>query len=1088
MALQPLYSASLVGISRKARSFSAQKDKCNICRLISPPSRSVKATNSATKSTHLDHDLSVVMCSSTTSSSGPYGQSKRVWVWTESKHVMTAAVERGWNTFIFSSRRRELANEWSSLALIHPLYIEEGGIFDNENIRVGTILEVSDPQGLEQLLPASGLAENVVVNLLDWQVIPAENIVAAFQGSQKTVFAISKFPSEAQIFLEALEQGLGGVVLKVEDVKAVLELKDYFDRRNEESNMLSLTKATVTRVQVAGMGDRVCVDLCSLMRPGEGLLVGSFARGLFLVHSECLESNYIASRPFRVNAGPVHAYVAIPGGKTCYLSELKAGKEVIVVDQNGQQRNAIVGRVKIETRPLILVEAKGDSDNHTLFSILLQNAETVALVSSSCQGNELQRTAIPVTSLKVGDDVILRLQDLWKIHYMAFSVCSPVFVFAWISLLFIYVASESWSLQQEAQALLQSGWWNGHTNHTPSRCLWPGVACNEVGSVIGISLPPEFHLGDNKTLEKFNFSSFPNLVRLEIIGHGLVGNIPSEIGMLSGLTYLDLSSNQIVGSIPLEVWKLKYLVNLNLAKNRLVGCLSPEITQSTQLEYLDLSSNQLSGSIPPEIGSLSQLLVLNLSRNNLGGIIPFELASCFKLQYLILSHNFLIGDIPSDLGYLTNTTQIDLSYNKLKGSIPHFLISLSGVNFSYNSLEGQIPDDFQFIFPPEAFIGNKDLCGNMSGFPPCFMCLFASDSNNQLGLHMKIFLPPTIFLAIVVFGYLAVKCVAKGIQSQAMATKNGDLFSIWNYDGRIAYKDIIKATENFDNKYCIGTGSYGSVYKAQLPSGRVVALKKLRSVKADSSFLKSFKNEIRVLSKIRHRNIVKLHGFCLRQRSLFLVYEYMERGSLFGVLRNNDEATKLDWGKRIKIIEGISHALFYMHHDCSPLIVHRNITTSNILLNFDMKASVSDFGIARLLNPYSPHRTIPAGTYGYVAPEFGYTMVVTEASDVYSFGVVALETIMGRHPGKLIRDLKSSSTSSTINNIMLKDVLDSRLSLPMDPPTASSVVQVATIALSCVHFDPKSRPTMKHVSRELLVPKPPLPMPFHEISIQQLTS
>ncbi|CAM8987627.1 unnamed protein product [Rhodiola kirilowii] len=144
------------------------------------------------------------------------------------------------------------------------------------------------------------------------------------------------------------------------------------------------------------------------MRPGEGLLVGSYARGLFLVHSECLESNYIASRPFRVNAGPVHSYVAVPGGRTMYLSELKAGKEVIVVDQMGRQRTAIVGRVKIETRPLILVEAKIDSDG-TLYSILLQNAETVALISP-CQGNGQNKVAIPVTSLKVGDLVNIRLQ------------------------------------------------------------------------------------------------------------------------------------------------------------------------------------------------------------------------------------------------------------------------------------------------------------------------------------------------------------------------------------------------------------------------------------------------------------------------------------------------------------------------------------------------------------------------------------------------------------------------------------------------------------------------------------------------------
>lgn len=168
-----------------------------------------------------------------------------------------------------------------------------------------------------------------------------------------------------------------------------------------------MTKATVSKVEVVGMGDRVCVDLCSIMRPGEGLLVGSYARGMFLVHSECLETNYIASRPFRVNAGPVHAYVAVPGDKTSYLSELRSGREVIVVDQNGLWRAAIVGRVKIESRPLILVEAKENSGGDT-YSIFLQNAETVGLITPD-RGSS-GTTAIPVTSLKVDDEVLVRKQ------------------------------------------------------------------------------------------------------------------------------------------------------------------------------------------------------------------------------------------------------------------------------------------------------------------------------------------------------------------------------------------------------------------------------------------------------------------------------------------------------------------------------------------------------------------------------------------------------------------------------------------------------------------------------------------------------
>ncbi|KAK1359552.1 3-dehydroquinate synthase [Heracleum sosnowskyi] len=332
---------------------------------------------------------------------------KQVWVWTENQQAMTTAVERGWTTFLFSSPH--LATNWSSIARINPLFLKDGDIYDVDDQIVATVSSISTPEELKQFQPTDEQPDNVIVNLLDWQAIPAENIVAAFQGTDKRVMAVSKTPEEAQMFLEALELGLGGVVLKVEDVKAVLDMKEYFDRIDEVGTPLALTRATVSHVQMTGMGDRVCVDICSLMKPGEGLLVGSFARGLFLVHSECLETSYISSRPFRVNAGPVHAYVAVPGGKTCYLSELKSGKEVIVVDQSGNQRAAVVGRVKIETRPLILVEAKAEIDNETVYSTLLQNAETVALISPN-KGNGSANMAIPVTALKVGDEVLMRVQ------------------------------------------------------------------------------------------------------------------------------------------------------------------------------------------------------------------------------------------------------------------------------------------------------------------------------------------------------------------------------------------------------------------------------------------------------------------------------------------------------------------------------------------------------------------------------------------------------------------------------------------------------------------------------------------------------
>lgn len=335
---------------------------------------------------------------------------KLVWVWTKTKEVMMAAVERGWDTFLFQSDAKVLADDWKSIAFFHPLFVEESEVVDKEHKNVAFYCTLSSPEQLKSMQPDQADSDKVVVNLEGgWQVIPAENIVAAFHGSGKTVIAIASTFDEARIFLEALEQGLGGVVLRVENVSAVFRLKEYFDRITMSSDRLTLVTTTITKVQVVGMGDRVCVDLCSIMRPGEGILVGSFARGLFLVHSECLDTNYIASRPFRVNAGPVHAYVAVPGGKTCYLSELKAGSEVIVVSESGKQRIATVGRVKIEARQLILVEAKAVSGSEATYSIFLQNAETVGLVCPS--GEEADgRTMVPVTSLKVGDQVLLRVQ------------------------------------------------------------------------------------------------------------------------------------------------------------------------------------------------------------------------------------------------------------------------------------------------------------------------------------------------------------------------------------------------------------------------------------------------------------------------------------------------------------------------------------------------------------------------------------------------------------------------------------------------------------------------------------------------------
>jgi 3-dehydroquinate synthase II len=248
---------------------------------------------------------------------------------------------------------------------------------------------------------ASQLGRNADYLILvgrDWKVIPLENIIADLQKEDvKLIAAVSDY-EEAKLALETLEHGTDGVLLSTSDIPQIKKVAELIEKIESES--YHLKPATVTRVEPVGSGDRVCVDTCSMMKVGEGMLIGSYSKGLFLVHSESLESEYVASRPFRVNAGPVHAYVMTPGNKTKYLSEIETGEEILTVDKEGNTKTAIVGRVKIEKRPLMLVEAEYEG---VVLRTILQNAETIRLVGED-------GTPISVADLKVGDKILVYLE------------------------------------------------------------------------------------------------------------------------------------------------------------------------------------------------------------------------------------------------------------------------------------------------------------------------------------------------------------------------------------------------------------------------------------------------------------------------------------------------------------------------------------------------------------------------------------------------------------------------------------------------------------------------------------------------------
>jgi 3-dehydroquinate synthase II len=324
---------------------------------------------------------------------------KIIWVrsdhlpsYEERKKMVSSALESGYVQIMI----REEDVELKRLGRYDALVLKGTSILlDSE--KIGEIVQIRSNDDLVRASSLKGKVENVLIEAKDWKVIPLENLIADFQSSSTKLLATATTPEEAKLFLETLEVGVGGLAI---EASSASKLKDFHVIHSGQMPMVELTKAVVSKIAPAGVGDRVCLDTCSLLKVGEGMLIGSQSACLFLVSSESLESEYVASRPFRVNAGAVHAYAMTPTGKTRYLSEIKSGDEVLAVDSEGKSRTVVVGRSKIERRPLLLLEVKiGDRR----FTTILQNAETIRLCTPA--------GPVSVSDLKVGQEVLVRLEE-----------------------------------------------------------------------------------------------------------------------------------------------------------------------------------------------------------------------------------------------------------------------------------------------------------------------------------------------------------------------------------------------------------------------------------------------------------------------------------------------------------------------------------------------------------------------------------------------------------------------------------------------------------------------------------------------------
>ncbi|BBN00640.1 hypothetical protein MPTK1_2g00800 [Marchantia polymorpha subsp. ruderalis] len=521
---------------------------------------------------------------------------------------------------------------------------------------------------------------------------------------------------------------------------------------------------------------------------------------------------------------------------------------------------------------------------------------------------------------------------------------------------------------------------------------------------------------------------------------------------------------------------------------------------------LKLPGASLSGSFPKGLAKCKSLTSLDLSGNSFSG--PISATLCDDVQYLVsinLKNNKFTGGIPTNLGTCKYLNELYLQFNQLTGEIPASVGNLNRLkefNVSHNNLEGVIPYAVSLRFNDTAnFASNPGLCGA----PLTSECKSKTAKKNT-GLIIGIAIGAAVAVLVAVgtlmwwymisrpLGYYSRRDENRWIK-RIKAPKSIIVSMFEKPLVKIKLSDLMAATNDFSQANVIASGRTGTVYKGILPDGSVMAIKRLQVTPHSD---KQFKSEMETLGRLKHRNLVPLLGYCIAGQERLLVYKHMPNGTLQDHLRGSSyrgpvteqfsksgdaekgltdngsvsleklPEKKLDWETRLKIAIGAARGLAWLHHSCNPRVIHRNISPGSLLLDEEFEPKISDFGLARLMNPVDTHISTfingDFGDVGYVAPEYVRTLVATVKGDVYSFGVVLLELITGKKAvdvaddnfrGNLAEWIMFLTGTSNVGHAIDKSLTGA--------DKDDEQMQFLKIGASCVVPEPKERPSMYEV-------------------------